>query len=329
MIKNFKQFNENNEILLAPNGKVSNLDITQWNLVRTAEFCKWFGDWQNDPENSSKIVDENGEPLVVYRSQDENKLQGIERQSKHFGIYFSENRESTKIYGKIIKSYFLNLKNPIILKDDKWNLSVIPEYLFTHLKKNYDGAIWLRKSEMYEIVAFEPNQIKSTSIVTSTFETNIEKIKSTNLTPEQSDLVRTPAFKSWFGDWENDPENSSKIVDENGEPLVVYHGTKKRFNKFNSKYSSQGVFWFSSDKDKILKGESGAVDSKELIPVFISAKKVAGWKEYEPLTLWQIESKGFQAIQLDDDYIVFEPKLIKLANGSNTTFDINDKDIRK
>lgn len=39
--------------------------------------------------------------------------------------------------------------------------------------------------------------------------------------------MRTPAFKKWFGDWENDPENASKVVDENGEPLVVYHGTPK------------------------------------------------------------------------------------------------------
>jgi len=47
----------------------------------------------------------------------------------------------------------------------------------------------------------------------------------TKLTEEQWLTVRTPAFKEWFGDWENDPENASKIVDENGEPMVVYHGT--------------------------------------------------------------------------------------------------------
>jgi hypothetical protein len=46
-----------------------------------------------------------------------------------------------------------------------------------------------------------------------------------NLTPEQYKLVRTPEFKAWFGDWENDPENASKVVDNNGEPLVAYHGS--------------------------------------------------------------------------------------------------------
>ena len=48
---------------------------------------------------------------------------------------------------------------------------------------------------------------------------------ASNLTEEQWIMVRTPNFKAWFGDWENDPENASKVVDENGEPREVYHGT--------------------------------------------------------------------------------------------------------
>jgi Large polyvalent protein associated domain 38/Large polyvalent protein-associated domain 5/ddrB-like ParB superfamily domain/Large polyvalent protein-associated domain 1/ADP-Ribosyltransferase in polyvalent proteins/RadC-like JAB domain len=58
----------------------------------------------------------------------------------------------------------------------------------------------------------------------------------TNLTERQWVQVRTPAFKAWFGDWEkfagnqggvwNDASQEvSKVVDANGEPLVVYHGT--------------------------------------------------------------------------------------------------------
>ena len=54
------------EKLLAPNGQPSNLNAMQHAQVRTPEFKKWFGDWENDPENASKVVDENGEPLVVY-----------------------------------------------------------------------------------------------------------------------------------------------------------------------------------------------------------------------------------------------------------------------
>ena len=49
----------------------------------------------------------------------------------------------------------------------------------------------------------------------------------TNLTERQWLTVRTQTFKAWFGDWENTPENASKVVDENGEPKVVYHGTAR------------------------------------------------------------------------------------------------------
>ncbi len=57
--------------------------------------------------------------------------------------------------------------------------------------------------------------------------------RPTNLTERQWLQVRTKAFKKWFGDWENDLANASKVVDENGEPLVVYHNTKNEFTKFS------------------------------------------------------------------------------------------------
>ena len=78
--------------------------------------------------------------------------------------------------------------------------------------------------------------------------------KQSNLTPKQYKLVRTPEFKAWFGDWEKDPANASKVVDENGEPLVVYHGTKDdRFTIFdktkvgsNSPSKDKKGFFFTS-----------------------------------------------------------------------------------
>lgn len=58
--------------------------------------------------------------------------------------------------------------------------------------------------------------------------------KKTNLTEYQWLTVRTDVFKKWFGDWENDKANASKVLDENGEPLVAYHGTDVNFTKFES-----------------------------------------------------------------------------------------------
>lgn len=78
--------------------------------------------------------------------------------------------------------------------------------------------------------------------------------KPSNLNAVQWMQVRTKAFKRWFGDWENDPANASRVVDENGEPLVVYHGTRSTFTVFDraeggqsNKYAQVG-FWFSPIK---------------------------------------------------------------------------------
>lgn len=73
--------------LLAPNGKVSNLTEKQYAQVRTKAFKEWFGDWENDPDNSSKVVDENGEPLVVYHYTDN---EGLTKFSTEFDNYFSK-----------------------------------------------------------------------------------------------------------------------------------------------------------------------------------------------------------------------------------------------
>ena len=71
--------NNGNDLDIAPNGKPSLLyksyidlgysEIEAKNLVSevyTDEFKKWFGDWQNDLENASKVVDENGQPKIVW-----------------------------------------------------------------------------------------------------------------------------------------------------------------------------------------------------------------------------------------------------------------------
>ena len=55
----------NGTYMKAPNGNPTNLTERQWAQVRTKAFKDWFGDWENDPENASKVVDENGEPRVI------------------------------------------------------------------------------------------------------------------------------------------------------------------------------------------------------------------------------------------------------------------------
>lgn len=73
--------------LLAPNDKVSNLTEKQYAQVRTKAFKEWFGDWEHNPSEASKVVDENGEPLVVYHYTDN---EGLTKFSTEFDNYFSK-----------------------------------------------------------------------------------------------------------------------------------------------------------------------------------------------------------------------------------------------
>lgn len=71
----------------------------------------------------------------------------------------------------------------------------------------------------------------------------------TNLTHKQWAQVRTRSFKDWFGDWENSPEKASKVVDENGEPKVVFHGTPLRRDQItpNRGWQKDGITYISQE----------------------------------------------------------------------------------
>ena len=52
--------------------------------------------------------------------------------------------------------------------------------------------------------------------------------------PEPPPPTQTPAFRRWFGE--------SKVVDEKGEPMVVYHGTAADFDEFDAPFA-----WVAED----------------------------------------------------------------------------------
>lgn len=146
--------------LLAPNGKISNLNETQWKIARTEAFKKWFGDWENDSQNASKVVDENGEPLVVYhRTFDDfeefDNTKGTYKKGFIGGnlFYFSDDRYGYSNYGDKEIAVFINLRNPT------YKVNVDGEYI----KSSNDGAI-LKFDRFGEkeilVVAAKPSQIK-------------------------------------------------------------------------------------------------------------------------------------------------------------------------
>lgn len=168
---------ENGTFMKAPNGRISNLDKISWITVRTKEFKNWFGDWENDKENSSKIVDENGEPLVVFHGSDyENdstKEGDWSNNALEYATYFAPYKYADNSFSY---AAFLNIRNPFYEHHD-FSEEMIQEKDFFEkfvTKKGYDGIIGgetenIRKTkdifEAREIVAVFPDQVRVISDV--------------------------------------------------------------------------------------------------------------------------------------------------------------------
>jgi hypothetical protein len=130
--------------------------------------------------------------------------------------------------------------------------------------------------------------------------------------------IQTPAFKNWFGE--------SKVVDATGKPLVVYHGTAKKFTKFSFKDAGQKIIWFTSDKSAIDKGEVGAQGQGVTMDLYASIKNPAGWAEYDKLGLDELQARGYDGVILPESDgtfsgFVFDGKQLKSASRNKGTFD--------
>ena len=61
-------------------------------------------------------------------------------------------------------------------------------------------------------------------------------------------------FKRWFGDWQNDPAHASKVVNEDGTPKVVYHGTARADRvgwEFRADRATSGPMAYFTDNEQI------------------------------------------------------------------------------
>jgi hypothetical protein len=184
--------------LLAPNGKPSKLNTMQYELVRTTAFKNWFGDWEKDPANASKVLDDNGEPLVVYHGTNSDFTEfSLEKVGSNVdygmwgsGFYFSPLRSFSKYYGSKILKLFLNIRNPFVrnpnVQGSKSQFkSVYGKEASLNLRNeilsyNYDGVIQYesgQKNLLTQIIAFEPNQIKLADGKNTTFDSGNNNIR--------------------------------------------------------------------------------------------------------------------------------------------------------
>lgn len=155
------------------------------NQTKTATFKKWFA--------KSKIVDESGNPLVVYHGTnnefdtfDKNKI-GTATDDGIWGRGFYFGSVSDTSYGTVKMPVYLKMENPFIVNDYK-TVEEIADYLdvwegnfnfdennkvvmfsqsqlnqiTSHIKeKGHDGIIVKLGEKWIEYVVFEPEQIKS------------------------------------------------------------------------------------------------------------------------------------------------------------------------
>ena len=180
----------------APNGKPSNLDERQWAHVRTTRFKKWFGDWENDPENSSKVVDENGEPKVVYHGTGFN-FTVFDTPPNMPRIFTSSSLDFAEGYGQAMK-LFANIRNPLtmdfegrdafeLVNIDGRQLDDIEELTLYAGKNGYDGVVARNVSDVGthtstlklndEYIVIRPNQLKSATENVGTYDINDNDIR--------------------------------------------------------------------------------------------------------------------------------------------------------
>ena len=77
------------------------------------------------------------------------------------------------------------------------------------------------------------------------------------------------SFRDWFGDWiGEDKKDVSKVVDENGEPKVVYHGSKTKVTIFDSSKSDA-----RNELSKIIKPTNFFSDDNTVAGAFAKTEK--------------------------------------------------------
>lgn len=162
--------------------------------------------------------------------------------------------------------------------------------------------------------------------------------------PKLKNVTQSQQFKRWFGDWQNHPESASKVVNEDGTPKVVYHGTNAEFNIFQQE---NGAYFFSESRDyaESMADERGG---NRIIEAYLKMKNPYTMKlSPEQFTdnvaeapfIRYAKEHGHDGVIFEYDgskedlaydkfYVVFDSTQIKSATENIGTFDKTNPDIR-
>ena len=157
-------------------------------------------------------------------------------------------------------------------------------------------------------------------------------------------VTESQQFKRWFGDWQNHPENASKVVNEDGTPKVVYHGTNAEFNTFQQE---NGAYFFSESRDyaESMADERGGnriieaylkmknpytvkLPPEQFTDNFAEAPVIRYAKEHgNDGVIFEYDGSK-EDLAYDKFYVVFDSAQIKSATDNIGTFDKTNPDIR-
>ena len=262
----------------APNGKDTNLTERQWLQVRTKAFKKWFGDW----EKAARI-----EKLK--------KTKPIEITGEEYKGKYELNRDSAKAYIKdSLRGEYTNKDTGdtiLLAKDGAQKVTSHSMGNEAHLKSIAVIPELIEKSIFIDELPNEKNNGKYDSYryyvsglkiggVDYTvklaigideygnkyYDHSLTEIEKGKLIDEVGALSTTlpSSNQSALSEYKDSKlisllqENSSKVVDENGEPMVVYHGTNKfGFTVFDKEFSDDKTSIFFTDRVDIAKGYAG------------------------------------------------------------------------
>ena len=217
---NFDNWSEEDEILaraprddsgnlLAPNGKVSNLTEKQYAQVRTEAFKKWFGDWINVNKFNINAIDKSKvdieEVNKPWKSDSTriNKILRIYLKNQHEKGYFELVKdEEFGIYSVHFKTGDANTGETY--GSTREERAILYKQLLNALPNGAQLSTWGELSE---------GGIKALNKLGK----NLTKVGEREVKDRKGNKIIIPIYQKG--------ESVSKVVDENGEPLVVYHGT--------------------------------------------------------------------------------------------------------
>ncbi len=350
----------------APNGKPTNLTEEQWLLVRTPAFKAWFGDWEaahatHEIRALTPIeVMLTGKPLDKKAAEDVFSTFGNVENSR-YGTYATFPKG---MVGKIIRHRGLDVSQMLSDLPRLFAGSVLaiiePEYkkeghkehpnvlAYHHYVNKFtaNGTTYYIRFSLREERTKEPQKPSAKRILHSTGISDIQ-IYEENKKDASSQRIRVSdpgeESKTSFIDYRlaelfDSVNTASKVVDENGEPLVVYHGSDAQFDVFDrskgrSGMDIQGMFFSPWEDDAQGYGKNvrafflnikNPADGTQYYEAFehYKGQNYAGIKSREELV-----ANGHDGVNSDgEEYIAFEPTQIKSVDN-NGNFDPEDANI--